>query len=85
VLAQAEHYVGRRGEWPVVLLDDLASELDRKHQRRVLARLANGAAQVFVTGTEFRTIDPGVGPEFALFHVEHGAIRAGDATSVGRG
>src|SRR3546814_13658916 len=42
VLAQAEHYVERRGEWPVVLLDDLASELDRAHQQRVLARLAAG-------------------------------------------
>src|SRR3546814_6631995 len=52
VLAQAEHYVERRGEWPVVLLDDLASELDRAHQQRVLARLAAGQAQVFVTGTE---------------------------------
>src|SRR3546814_17414277 len=51
VLAQAEHYVERRGEWPVVLLDDLASELDRAHQQRVLARLAAGQAQVFVTGT----------------------------------
>src|SRR3546814_19184231 len=33
VLAQAEPYVERRGEWPVVLLDDLASELDRAHQQ----------------------------------------------------
>src|SRR5690606_39611453 len=46
VLAQAEHYVDRRGEWPVVLLDDLASELDRAHQQRVLARLAAGRGQV---------------------------------------
>src|SRR3546814_9314214 len=52
VLAQAEHYVERRGEWPVVLLDDLASELDRAHQQRVLARLAAGQAQVFGTGNE---------------------------------
>src|SRR3546814_17493045 len=51
VLAQAEHYVERRGEWPVVLPDDLASELDRAHQQRVLPRLAAGQAQVFVTGT----------------------------------
>src|SRR3546814_19505808 len=51
VLAQAEHYVERRGEWPVVLLDDLASELDRAPQQRVLERLAAGQAQGFVPGT----------------------------------
>ena len=85
VLAQAEHYVGQRGEWPVVLLDDLASELDRNHQQRVLRRLASGAAQVFATGTELPAFGPGAEPEFMLFHVEQGAIRAGDATSVARG
>ena len=37
LLAQAELHADLRGEWPVVALDDLASELDRTHQRRVLA------------------------------------------------
>ncbi len=75
VLAQAEHYVGLRGEWPVVLLDDLASELDRAHQARVLDRLARGHAQVFVTGTELPATLPEQGRPFTVFHVEHGEIR----------
>lgn len=74
VLAQAEHYVDRRGEWPVVLLDDLASELDRAHQQRVLARLAAGRAQVFVTGTELPAEAALRGLEHGLFHVEHGRV-----------
>jgi len=74
VLAQAEHYVGQRGEWPVVLLDDLASELDRGHQHRVLERLAAGRAQVFVTGTELPAADALAGREYAVFHVEQGGI-----------
>src|SRR3546814_1844389 len=68
VLAQAEHYVERRGEWPVVLLDDLASELDRAHQQRVLARLAAGQAQVFVTGTELPAEAALRGHEHVVFH-----------------
>ena len=75
VLGQAEHYAGLRGEWPVVLLDDLASELDRGHQRRVLARLAAGRAQVFVTGTELPAADALSGREYRVFHVEQGGIR----------
>ena len=74
VLAQAEHYAGVRGEWPVVLLDDLASELDRGHQRRILARLAAGNAQVFVTGTELPAEDALREHEYALFHVEQGRV-----------
>lgn len=52
LLAQAEHHAGARGEWPVIALDDLASELDRHHQQRVLRRLLASGAQLFVTGTE---------------------------------
>ena len=76
VLAQAEHYAGVRGEWPVVLLDDLASELDRSHQRRVLERLAKGDAQVLVTGTELPAETTLGALEYRLFHVEHGRIDA---------
>ncbi|MET0288525.1 MAG: DNA replication/repair protein RecF, partial [Pseudoxanthomonas sp.] len=74
VLAQAEDFSERRGEWPVIALDDLASELDRVHQERVLRRLVASPAQVLVTGTELP------GPllsgdwSFSRFHVEHGTI-----------
>ncbi|MGH8033038.1 MAG: DNA replication/repair protein RecF [Luteimonas sp.] len=74
VLAQAEHYVQQRQEWPVVLLDDLASELDRAHQARVLQRLAAGAAQVFVTGTEAPADAALAGLVTHRFHVEHGQL-----------
>lgn len=70
LLAQAECHAAVRGEWPVVALDDLASELDRSHQRRVLARLVASGAQVFVTGTEPLPALAEVGGEVALFHVE---------------
>lgn len=73
LLAQAEHHDAVHGEWPVVCLDDLASELDRHHQGRVLARLAGSGAQVFITGTE---IPVGLPPDLTTtrFHVEHGQL-----------
>lgn len=75
LLAQAEHHARLRGDWPVVALDDLAAELDREHQRKVLDRVLASSAQVFITGTEA----PAVLAEWPLrlekFHVEHGAVR----------
>ncbi len=70
LLAQAE-FLKSRGESPVVLLDDLASEFDSKHFKRVLAKFLETEGQVWVTGTRK--------PEFSgpcsVFHVEHGTVR----------
>lgn len=78
LLAQAEHHAAVRGDWPVIGLDDLASELDRQHQARVLAWVQSTGAQAFITGTE---PPPGLqhAPEgLVMFHVEHGQVqRAG--------
>lgn len=73
LLAQAQDYAVQRGEWPVVALDDLASELDRRHQAGVLARVMATGAQVFITGTE-APIALEQAPPRAWFHVEHGTI-----------
>jgi DNA replication and repair protein RecF len=75
LLAQAEDYAQRRGEWPIMALDDLASELDRNHQRRVLQRLVGSGAQVFVTGTEPPSALAGLEVSPTLFHVEQGLIQ----------
>lgn len=74
LLAQAEHYAQRRGEWPIVALDDLSSELDRKHQQRVLQRLLASDAQIFVTGTEVSAAMGSLEATPTLFHVEQGQI-----------
>lgn len=76
VLAQAMLYARTASEWPVICVDDLASEVDRSHQARLLALLAESGAQILVTGTE----EP---PELAKwavavtrFHVEQGQVSA---------
>lgn len=74
LLAQAQDFAERRGEWPVILLDDLGSELDQDHQSRVLRHLLAGQAQVFLTGTEppITLTASAIG---AMFHVEQGRIQ----------
>ncbi|WP_147653289.1 DNA replication/repair protein RecF [Vulcaniibacterium gelatinicum] len=77
LLAQAECHAGLRGDWPVILLDDLASELDRRHQAGVLAWLIASGAQVIVTGTEPPPGWAALGTPTARFHVEQGRVVAG--------
>ncbi|MEN4904163.1 DNA replication/repair protein RecF [Luteimonas sp. TWI1437] len=63
------------GRWPVVALDDLASELDRDHQRQVLEFLHAADAQVLLTGTERPPHWPAeLLADVRVFHVEHGKI-----------
>ncbi len=74
LLAQAILYRELRGHWPVILLDDLSSELDQIHQERLLSRLLDTGAQVIVTGTE---PSPSVSNRLSgatVFHVERGEI-----------
>lgn len=70
LLVQAELFA-QRGENPLILLDDLASEFDRKHYEQVLQRALASGGQVWVTGT--RQTKPATGR--AVFHVEQGSVR----------
>jgi DNA replication and repair protein RecF len=72
LLAQAALFARARGEWPVVCLDDLASELDQAHQHAVVAELQAAGAQVLLTGTELPT--PLKAVAHRLFHVEQGNV-----------
>ena len=49
-LAERELFQDDTGQWPVLLLDDVLSELDAKRQDFVLRRIRGG--QVFITGCE---------------------------------
>lgn len=72
VLAQAQLYAQERGEWPVICLDDLASELDQFHQQAVIAELLAAKAQVLLSGTELSSALQGASP--VQFHVEQGRV-----------
>lgn len=76
MLAQARVHAASQGEWPVLCFDDLASELDAEHQRRVLEVARASGAQVILTGTELPTSLPVGSPGLTVFHVEQGRLRA---------
>jgi len=77
LLAQAGDFASRRGQWPVIALDDLPSELDRTHQQRVFAHLRDQPGlQLFVTATEAPQVLLDAGQAYRLFHVEHGRLSA---------
>lgn len=65
------------GKQCVLLVDDLASELDASARQRLMSYLAASGAQVFVTCIEpeavLAALD-GVKTGFKMFHVEHGAV-----------
>ena len=75
VFAQARLYAEHCGEAPVLCLDDLASELDRDHQARVIRLAQESDAQVLVTGTELPAGLAEAGQALQVFHVEQGRIR----------
>jgi DNA replication and repair protein RecF len=70
LLAQAGLYAKTRGAWPIICLDDMASELDAAHQEALVHHLEQVEAQVLITCTELpKTLNPN-----RLFHVEQGHI-----------
>jgi len=74
LLAQANLYADLCHDWPIICLDDLASELDNVHQTALVQLLGAADAQVLITGTEvplpLRDIPS------RLFHVEQGQLTA---------
>src|SRR5207302_4913975 len=71
VLAHAELVADRRGEPPLLLLDEVAAHLDPKRRAALFARL-EGRGQLWMTATEANLFD-GIGAA-SRFHVEPGRI-----------
>jgi DNA replication and repair protein RecF len=75
LLAQLRLQLERQSPPGIFLLDDLGSELDEAHQRRVLQALRELDAQVFVSAIEGDRLDVSGWEDVARFHVEHGNVR----------
>lgn len=73
-LAQIRHLKNRVEQSSIVLVDDLAAELDIHHRKRLLELLAETGAQIFVTTTEAELIDTKAWLSKKMFHVEHGQV-----------
>ena len=71
LLAQAELFARHAGEWPIVCVDDLASELDAKHQDALIGQLRDARAQILISGTD---CPASLRSDARLFHVEQGRV-----------
>ena len=69
-LAEREIYKNATGEYPILLLDDVLSELDPRRQEFVLNRIAGG--QVFITCCEDDRLPELLGGK--VLHVSHGTV-----------
>jgi len=74
-LAEAELVAARTGERPVLLLDDVLSELDAERRAALLSRVGGGG-QVIITSAEAGPFPPELISEARVWTVENGRIEA---------
>jgi DNA replication and repair protein RecF len=72
-LSDIELMYGETGEYPVLLLDDVMSELDEERQSKLFQEI--GEVQTFVTATDFRSIPPEELKKFEIFVINEGKIK----------
>lgn len=73
LIAQAK-MICSSGDMPVLLLDDVASELDESHLSKVLAAGKGLGVQIWLTGTEMPSVILTSGLDHTVFHVEQGCV-----------
>jgi DNA replication and repair protein RecF len=71
-LAEIELIKSEVGEYPLLLLDDVLSELDDSRQSHLLNTI-QGKVQTFVTTTSVEGIEHETLQQASLFHVENGS------------
>jgi DNA replication and repair protein RecF len=74
MLAQITHLRLHSHEQCVLLVDDLAAELDPTRRELVMELLASTGAQTFMTATAREDLTTGRWEKVSVFHVEHGQV-----------
>jgi len=72
-LALMDMIAASQGQTPVLLIDDLAAELDRQNRRMLVGELEERRAQVFLAMIEKSAL-VSHRDDTAMFHVEHGSL-----------
>ncbi len=73
-LAEVDLLQAEAGEPPVLLLDDVLSELDQRHRRLVVETIATRPAQVCVTATDLSDLDVPELSHLPIIHVSSGQV-----------
>ena len=72
-LAEIEYIYQKKGAYPILLLDDVLSELD-DDRKNDLIQAIQGKVQTFVTTTSFEGIQPEWIEKAMVFHIRQGTI-----------
>ncbi len=72
-LAEAEFMLETTGERPLLLLDDVMSELDPS-RRLLLMETLDSSGQTLISATDLDSFSPRFLARAALFHIENGAV-----------
>ena len=73
-VAEIENLRAALGRPPLLLLDDVSSELDPQKNRFLLEYLGRLPGQAFLTTTDRRLLEAAAGPESAFYRVEQGTF-----------
>ncbi len=77
-VAEIENLRAALGRPPLLLLDDVSSELDPQKNRYLLDYLGRLPGQAFLTTTDPRLLEPAAGPETAVYTVRRGEFSRAD-------
>jgi DNA replication and repair protein RecF len=77
-IAEIENLRATQGRPPLLLLDDVSSELDPEKNRYLLGYLSRLSGQAILTTTDRRLLAPAAGPEAAFYRVEAGTFTSQD-------
>jgi DNA replication and repair protein RecF len=73
-IAEIENLQAVHGVLPLLLLDDVSSELDPDRNAYLMTYLARSGAQVFLTTTDARLVAPAAGPDAHWYEVRAGRL-----------
>jgi DNA replication and repair protein RecF len=73
-IAEIENLRAEQGQPPLLLLDDVSSELDPEKNRYLLEYLSRLSGQAFLTATDHRLLEPAAGPDSLFVDVEEGRL-----------
>lgn len=78
-IGEIENLRAALGRPPLLLLDDVSSELDPEKNRYLLEYLARLPGQAILTTTDRRLLEPAAGPDARFYEVEQGRLRPLDS------
>src|SRR5690606_18908605 len=82
--AQIELIRERRGGYPVLLLDDVFSELDNERKGDLLRSLRELPTQIFITTTDLQNVRFLIGGDLNVLEVQKGKLIERDGISGGK-